>query len=93
LRAAEAPILVEPPFLDVFWTTLIFFAWVTWFALPFRVFGDIFRRRDIGGGSKMLWLVFVVALPFLGVFVNLIAQSEEMADRTLEREQATKALA
>ena len=54
------------PFLDVFWTMLVFFVWVAWFMLLFRVFGDVFRRQDIGGGVKVLWLIFVIAVPFLG---------------------------
>jgi hypothetical protein len=76
------------PFLDVFWTMLVFFVWVAWFFLLIRVIADIFRRRDIGGGSKVLWLIFVIILPFLGVFIYLIANSQEMAERDLERAQA-----
>src|SRR3954452_25193741 len=79
------------PFLDVFWTILIFFSWVAWFMLLFRVFGDIFRRRDIGGGAKTLWLIFVIVVPFLGVFVYLIAESDGMAQRQMEQVQAQQA--
>ena len=78
------------PLLDVFWTMLIFFIWVSWFMLLFRVIGDIFRRRDIGGGGKVLWLVFVLFLPFLGVFVYLIAESQGIADRAVESAQASQ---
>jgi hypothetical protein len=78
------------PLLDVFWTMLIFFIWVSWFMLLFRVIGDIFRRRDIGGGGKVLWLVFVLFLPFLGVFVYLIAESQGIADRAIESAQASQ---
>ena len=70
------------PFLDVFWTILIFFVWVAWFMLLFRVFADVFRRHDIGGGSKTLWLIFVICVPFLGVFVYIIANGGGMAERT-----------
>ena len=70
------------PFLDVFWTMLIFFLWVAWFIILFRVIGDIFRRHDIGGGAKVLWLVFVTLLPFLGVFIYLIAESKGMDERS-----------
>ena len=76
------------PFMDVFWTLLIFFAWIAWFMLLFRIIVDIFRRHDIGGGTKTLWLVFVILLPFLGVFVYLIANSKEMADRDVRDVQA-----
>ena len=63
------------PFLDVLWTMLIFFLWVCWFMLLFHVIGDVFRRRDVGGGTKTLWLLFVLFVPFLGTFVYLIANS------------------
>ena len=81
-------IAADYPFLDVFWTMLVFFVWVAWFMLLFRVIGDVFRRHDIGGGAKVLWLIFVIALPFLGVFIYLIAESKGMAERDLERMQA-----
>jgi hypothetical protein len=72
------------PFLDVFWTMLIFFIWIAWLLLLFRVIFDIFRRHDIGGFAKTLWLIFVIVLPFLGVFVYLIAESRGMADRSVK---------
>src|SRR5436190_19882264 len=78
------------PFLDVFWTILIFFLWVMWFMLLFRIIGDIFSRHDIGGGGKTLWLIFVLFLPFLGVFVYLIAESQGMNERALARAQASQ---
>jgi hypothetical protein len=78
------------PFLDIFWTMCIFFLWVAWFMLLFRVIGDVFRRHDIGGGLKTVWLLFVLFLPFLGVFVYLIAQSKGMAERQMESMQASK---
>ena len=79
------------PFLDVMWTILVFFLWVAWFMLLFRVFADIFRRRDLGGGGKTLWIIFVIVLPFLGVFVYLISQNDGMAQRQLEDVQAQRA--
>jgi hypothetical protein len=83
------PVLAaDYPFLDVFWTILVFVAWVAWFMLLFRVFGDVFRRHDIGGFHKVLWLAFVIILPFLGVFVYLIAQNRGMAERSIADAQA-----
>ena len=76
------------PFLDVFWSILVFFVWVAWFLLLFRVIGDIFIRRDIGGGTKVLWIIFVIILPFLGVFIYLVANNDGMTQRTIERAQA-----
>ena len=57
------------PFLDVFWSMFIFFIWVMWFMLLFRILGDIFSRRDLSGLGKTGWLVFTILVPFLGVFV------------------------
>ncbi len=79
------------PFLDVLWTMLIFFAWVIWFWLLITVFADIFRRHDIGGGGKVLWMVFVIILPFLGVFIYLLTQNQGINERNIERAQAQKA--
>jgi hypothetical protein len=79
------------PFLDVLWTMFIFFLWIIWFWLLFTVFVDIFRRHDIGGGTKALWLIFCIVLPFLGVFVYIISQNAGMTQRNLERAQAQKA--
>src|SRR4051812_6890567 len=79
------------PFVDVMWTMLVFFIWIAWFMLLFRVIGDIFRRRDIGGGAKTLWLIFVIVAPFLGVFVYLIAQNDGMVQRQTERVEAQRA--
>jgi hypothetical protein len=84
-------ILADYPFFGVLWSMLVFFVWVAWFMLLFRIIGDIFRRRDIGGGAKTLWLIFTLFLPFLGVFVYLIVNNDEMAKRDLERHQAAQA--
>src|ERR1700741_3540613 len=76
------------PFLDVFWPILIFSLWVIWFWLLFTVFIAGFRRHDIGGGTKTLWLIFVIILPFLGVFVYLIANNQGMTQRAMDRAAA-----
>jgi hypothetical protein len=76
------------PFLDVVWTMLIFFGWVIWFWLLITVFGDLFRRHDLGGGGKVLWCIFVIVLPFLGVFIYLLTEHQGMTDRTVKQSQA-----
>jgi hypothetical protein len=72
---------VDYPLLDLFWTTLIVFGWVLWFWLLFRVYGDLFRRQDIGGGTKTGWVVLTLLLPFIGSFAYLITQGRGMAER------------
>lgn len=79
------------PLLDVFWTLLIFFLWVMWFWLLIGIIGDVFRRRDIGGGKKTVWLIFVLFVPFLGVLAYVLANSDGMAERNMERARAQQA--
>ena len=79
------------PFLDVLWSMVIFFMFFIWIMILFKVFGDLFRRRDIGGGMKTVWFIFVILLPFLGVFIYLIAEGHKMADRDMEHMQAARA--
>ena len=69
------------PVLDAFLTMLYFFLFIIWIWLLIMVFIDIFRSRDMGGGAKALWVIFVIILPFLGVFVYLIARGGKMHER------------
>jgi hypothetical protein len=68
-------------FASFLWDMLLVFAFVIWFWLLITVFADIFRRHDIGGGMKTLWVILVIILPYLGVFIYLIAEHQGMADR------------
>ena len=78
------------PFLDILWTMLVLFAWVIWFWLLIIVFGDLFSRHDISGWGKAGWIVLVVVLPYLGVFIYLIAQGSHMAERREKQSQAAR---
>jgi hypothetical protein len=78
------------PLLDVFWTTMIFFLWVIWFWLLITVFADIFRRHDLSGWVKTLWTIFVIVLPYLGVFIYLISQGRKMAERRARETEAVQ---
>jgi hypothetical protein len=79
------------PFLEVLWTMLVFFAFIIWFWILITVFADIFRRKDTSGFSKVLWIIFVIALPYLGVFIYLIANHDGMAERNIKQAQAQQA--
>jgi hypothetical protein len=68
------------PLLDLFWTMLWFFLFFVWIWLLVIVFTDIFRSHDMGGFAKALWVIFVIILPFLGVFVYLIARGGKMQE-------------
>jgi hypothetical protein len=78
------------PLLDVFWTMLVFFAWVIWFWLLISVLGDVFRRHDLSGGGKVGWTLFVIVLPLLGVLVYLGTQSKHMAERNVQQSRAAQ---
>jgi hypothetical protein len=78
------------PFLDIFWTMLVFFGWVIWFTILIKVLLDIFRRHDASGWTKAAWVLFVIVLPFLGVLVYLGINGAEMAHRDVKQAQAAQ---
>ena len=82
-------IAADYPFFDLFWTIVVFFAWFAWIWIAVTCFIDIFRRDDIGGGHKALWVVFIIVIPFLGVLVYLIAQHDGMRERSSTRPSPT----
>ena len=61
--------------------TMIIFLVIMWFWLLITVIGDLFRRDDIGGISKILWIILLVFAPYLGVFIYLLTNSSDMAKR------------
>ena len=79
------------PFMDVFWTMLIFFFWVIWIWILVTVLIDLFRRHDISGWGKAAWALFVIVLPYLGVFIYLITQGKSMAERRADEIRASRA--
>ncbi len=79
------------PFLEVLGTMILFFAWMAWIWIAITCFTDIFRRDDIGGGGKALWIVFIILLPFLGVLVYLTAQHDGMRERSIKQIQDQQA--
>ena len=70
---------------------IVFFAFVIWFWLLITVFADSFRRHDTGGGSKTLWIIFVIGAPYLGVFIYLFSQGQGMAERNAKQAEAQQA--
>ena len=76
---------------QVFWSMLWFFLFFIWIMILFRVFGDIFMSGDLSGGAKAMWCIFVILLPYLGVFVYLIARGDEMGKHAIEAARAQEA--
>jgi Short C-terminal domain len=68
------------PLMNAFLTMMWVFIWILWFFLLFKVIIDIFRSHELGGWGKAGWLIFVIILPYLGVFVYLIARGKNMAE-------------
>jgi hypothetical protein len=85
------PIAADYPFLDVLWSMIIFFVWVTWIWMMILILSDVFRRRDLSGWGKAGWTFFLIVLPFLGALVYLIAQSDGMAERRAQDAQGQRA--
>jgi hypothetical protein len=84
-------VLAAYTFGDVMWTMFVFFAWILFFWMLFGVFGDLFGRHDISGWAKAGWTIFVIILPFLGIFVYLISQGKGMGERAQQRAQSQQA--
>jgi Short C-terminal domain/Phospholipase_D-nuclease N-terminal len=78
------------PFLEVFWTMLIFFAFVVWIWILFTVLADIFSRHDTSGFAKVLWIIFIIVIPYFGVFIYLIAEHNGMTERALARQKGAE---
>lgn len=73
---------------QVFWSFLVFFFWIIWIWLAITVFVDIFRSRDLSGVGKMVWVLLVVLIPYLGVFAYLLLRGGKMHERAIEAAQA-----
>jgi hypothetical protein len=76
-------VAADYPLLNIFWTIIIVFAWVAWFWVLIMIISDLFSRHDIGGWGKALWMLFVIIVPFLGVFIYLIAEGKGMGERRM----------
>ena len=68
-----------------------FFLFFAWFMCLFWVLGDIFRSKDMGGGAKTAWVIFVIVIPWLGLLVYLIARGHGMQERQLEQAKQMQA--
>ena len=76
---------------EVFWAMLWFTLFFIWIWLLIAVFADIFRSHDLGGFAKFLWIAFVIVMPYLGVFVYVIARGHRMSEHAEESARAQDA--
>ncbi|WP_217240146.1 SHOCT domain-containing protein [Streptomyces sp. AC555_RSS877] len=86
--SAQTYLAYDYPLLSVFWSMLLFFLWIMWFVLLFRIVVDIFRDDEMSGWAKAGWLVLTIVLPFLGVFVYVIARGKNMGRREIAQARA-----
>ena len=78
------------PLLEIFWTILVFFAFVVWLMILFTVLSDIFRRHDTTGAVKVAWIVAIILLPYLGTFIYLITQHNGITERAQRQQKAAQ---
>jgi len=83
--------VVGTEFLTFLWTLIVIFFMVIFFMLLFQIIGDLIRRKDTSGWSKALWVIFLICLPFIGIFTYYIVNGSGMADRTIASAQANQA--
>ena len=79
------------PFMNIFWTMILFFFWVAWIWILIGIITDLFRRHDTSGWVKALWMIVLIFLPFAGVLAYVIINGKGMAERGAQRAQANQA--
>ena len=66
-------------FWDIFWSIAIFFLWVMWIFIIISIFMDIFRRTDMSGGMKAIWIIFLFIAAPLTALVYIIVRPKVTA--------------
>ena len=85
------PLAADYPFLDVFWTMILFFFWVAWIWVLVSIISDLFRRHDTSGWIKALWTIVLIFLPFLGVLLYMIVNGQGMSERSAKQLEDNRA--
>ena len=80
-------IVADVSFIDIFWSMLWFFFLFIWIMILVHILGDLFRDHTLSGGTKTLWVLFLVFLPFLAVLIYLFTRGKGMAERAAVRQQ------
>lgn len=82
---------VDYPFLNILWSTLVFVGFIMWIWIAISIFSDIFRRHDMGGVMKAIWILAIFVLPLLGSLIYLIAYNKGIAERNAKGAAAAQA--
>jgi hypothetical protein len=85
---AGMTLAADYPFMDIFWTMVIFFCWVAWIWVLILILSDVFGRDDLSGWGKAGWTLFVIVLPFLGVLIYIVAHGSDLGQRRVNRAAA-----
>lgn len=88
---AAMPIAADYPFLNILWSMLIFMGFLMWIWIAIMCFMDIFRRHDMGGFAKAIWIIFIIFIPLFGVLFYLIAYHNGIAERNQKGQEAAQA--
>jgi hypothetical protein len=78
------------PLLNIFWTMLILFLLIAWIWILYTIIVDLFRRDDIGGLAKAVWLIFLIVVPILGVLVYVLAEGDKMTTRRVTEQHVAQ---
>lgn len=81
----------EYPFLNILWSTMVFMGFIMWIWIAISIFSDIFRRRDMGGFMKAIWIIAIFVLPLIGTLIYLIAYHDGIAERNVKSMEAAHA--
>ncbi|MGW1271507.1 SHOCT domain-containing protein [Streptomyces sp. NPDC002491] len=87
-HSAQTSLAYDFPLLGAFWSVLWLFLWIMWLVLLFRIVGDVLRDDELSGWAKAGWLAFCILLPFLGVFVYVMARGRNMGRREIAQARA-----
>jgi hypothetical protein len=83
--------MLATEFLTFLWSLIVIFFMVVYFFILFGVIVDVFRRHDIGGGKKALWLLFILIFPLLGLLSYVIINGHGIAERQQKDVQKSQA--
>jgi hypothetical protein len=83
MEAAPMLFAADYPFLNIFWTMILFFCWLAWICVLVTIIADLFRRHETSGWIKAMWIVVLILLPFLGVLAYLITNGSDIGERSV----------
>ncbi|QNG17356.1 SHOCT domain-containing protein [Rhodococcus triatomae] len=75
---------------DLLWYTIVVFAFVAYLLILFQILGDLFRDKEISAVARIIWIVFLVLIPYLTAFVYLVVRGRGMTERHIEADRSAK---